>query len=240
MANFKVKRKVLGMGGARFGDSVDYTDFANGTGRMTMATQARVYKDVWLGPEKWYAFAPNNFANMFSIDSPAGSPTTTRPWEVNFGEAAGSGVMLPTISTSMAGATDARMATTFYAPADADSTVSPSVFLHWTTKLSSATTGSMYVFRVHYDYKGTGGSALGGSSGSILYGASMSTTGSGKLEVKTLGTIPAFQTASPFVSLQLTDEGSHASATAVTGGSSELVFFGLRIRYIANALGAAT
>ena len=234
---YKVRRQIKSTGGTRVGGTSHYTDIAKTTGRLTMAGSARVYKDIWLGPEKWYAYAPNNWANMFSIDSPAGSPTTTQPWSVAFGNT-GSDVMLPVLASSAGGQTDQRAATTFYAPADADSTVSPSVYLWWTTRLGMATTGSMFVWRFHYDYKSTTGSVLGGSSGSRVYCASLAHTGSGKLAESTLGTIPAFQTASPFVSLQLIEEGSNASSTGVAGSTDEVVF-GVRIRYIANVLGAA-
>ena len=237
MASYKVRRNILGKGGGRFGGVSNYTDF-NTAGRQTMAGTARIYRDIWIPPTAFYALEPNGFALPYTATAvAAGSTPTVNPWQIAAGEAAASPYLIPVLSASTAENLDARAWTTFFAPQDAASSISPSVILYYTTRLDMATTGSMEVWRLHYNYWGTSGSAVGGSSGSILYGASMSTTGSGALEVKTLGAIAPFVTASPFVALQLTLENSNASAMA---GSPEEVIFGMRIRYAAENLGPTT
>ena len=54
----------------------------------------------------------------------------------------------------------------------------------WTTDIE--------VWRLHYRYLGASGSPDLLPSGSILYGASMTTVGNGRMEIKSLGTIPSF------------------------------------------------
>jgi hypothetical protein len=132
------------------------------------------------------------------------------------------------MSASAGTNTDSRMATTFIAPADAATTGSVEAKLYFTSRLALATAGSMQVFRVHYEYLGTSGSAELGS-GSILYGGSYSGTGNGQLEVWDLGDLPSFNaSSSPFVMLQLTLEQSNASGMS---GSAEEDIFGMKLRY---------
>ena len=226
------------MRGARMGYTTsDYVDIS-ACGQVILAGSARIYKDLWLSATQFYALEPSGFANTFNATAAAaGSTPTVLPWQVYAGEAGASPYMVPVLAGSSAENTDARAWTCFYAPIDAASSGSVSAHLYWTSHAEQATTGSMVVWRLHYNYLGTGGSAVGGSSGSILYGASMVGTGSGKLEVSSLGNIASFRVAaSPLVLLQITLEGSNASQMAAAGAED---IIGLRLRYIADILGTA-
>ena len=238
MGNFKVRRKVFGMSGGRFGDNDDYTDIGT-TGRQTMAGTARVRKSIWLPATQWYGISPDQWANANgATEATGGSPVVVRPLAMNFGSAAGSTISMPALSASGAADVDYRAATMFFAPTDADTTGSVAVQLLYSTKVAMATAGCMQAWRVHHIYLGSGGSAQLSNSGSILYGASMSTIGNGKLELKSLGNIPSFKaTASPIVALQLTLEQSSASGMA---GSPEELVLGMLLTYTACALGTVS
>ena len=234
MASLKTRRLQVSTGGERVGSATNYTSLDT-SGRQTMIGSARVYKDLWLPATQWYGVEPNGFANPFL--GPASANTcqaTVLPLQVYGGEAQASPIMVPVLAGSNAENLDNRAATTFFAPPDAASAVSPSAFLYWTVASENETTGCMVVWRLHWNYYGTGGSKFGVTSGSVLYGASMATAGSAKLEVSTLGAMGAFTTASPFVVLQLTEEGSNASQMAASAGESVI---GLRIRYAVENLG---
>lgn len=228
MPLLKFRRQLLATGGVKL----------KGTG-LTMEGTGRVRKQLWIPATDWYGIEPNQFANAYNATvTAAGSTPSVCPVGVAFGSAAGSTVQIPALSASVAENKDARAATVFMAPTDADTTGSVSVDLVYTTQVAMATTGSMNVFRLHYNYTGDSGEGVGGTSGSILKGASMTTVGGGKWEVENLGTMPSFQyTASPIVMLQLTDEGSSASYQS---GSSENSILGLRLTYTACALGTAS
>ena len=238
MASYKVRRLLLAMRGARLGYTTsDYIDIS-ACGQVKLSGSARVYKDLWIPATQFYALEPSGFANTFNATAAvAGSTPTVLPWQVYAGEDNASPFMIPVLAGSMAENTDARAWTCFFAPIDAASSGSISAHLYWTTHDEKATTGSMAVWRLHYNYLGTGGSAVGGSSGSILYGASMVGTGSGKLEVSSLGNIASFRVAaSPLVTLQITLEGSSGSQM---GGAPAEDIIGLRLRYVADILGTA-
>ena len=238
MPAFKTRRILLATGGARPGSGTNYTDFST-TGRETMVGTARVFKDLWLPATAFYGIEPNGFANAFNATATAAACTpSVRPFAMAFGSAAGSTVSMPTLAASTAADVDSRAAAMFFAPSDADTAGSVTATLYYTTKLAMATAGSMQVFRLNYTYIGSAGSAPGGVSGSILYGASMATVGNGLVEAQALGSLPSFNAAaSPVVGLQLTLEQSNACGMA---GSPEESIFGLRLRYVANALGAVT
>jgi hypothetical protein len=233
---YKIRRLIKGKGGARLGGISDYADFST-IGRLTAAGSARFYKDMWLPAAAWYGIEPNQFANAFLATATAATCTPiVQPAEIYGGKATASPMKVPVLAASVGENLDARVTTVFLAPPDAASTGSVQCHLYYTTRLEFATTGSMEVWRVHYAYLGSAGSAPGsGVSGSIVYGASMATTGSGKLEIQNIGNLPSFRTASPFVALQLTLENSNASAAA---GSPEEHIYGMRLRYVAETLGA--
>lgn len=232
--SFKIRGRGLFTGRMRVGSSGSYTNQAS-DGRQTMVGAAKVYKDIWLPATMWYGIEPDQFANPFNATATtAGSTPVVRPLAMNFGSAGGSTVQMPVMSASAGTNTDSRMATSFFAPPDACTTGSVECKLYFTTKVAMANAGSMQVYRLHYDYLGTGGSA-GLDSGSILYGGSMAGVGNGLLEVWDLGDIPSFSAGSPFVALQLTLEQSNGSCMA---GSAEDQLFGLRMRYVADSLGA--
>jgi len=221
---------------ARFGSSGSRTQFA-ADGRQTMDGTARVYKSIWLPATQWYGIEPNQFANPFNATATtAGSTPTVRPYGANFGSAAGSTVQMPVMSASAGTNTDSRMATSFIAPQDAATTGSVQAKLFMTTKVAMATTGSMQVYRLNYQYIGSTGSPNLSDSGSILYGGSMASAGNGALEVWDLGNMPSFSSAaSPLVMLQLTLEQSNGSCMS---GSAEDQIFGIRLSYVADSLGA--
>ena len=223
-----------------FGDSANKT-VITAAGRQTMAGTARARKTIVIPATDWYGVEPNQFANAYNATAAAAASTpSVRPFAMNFGPASGSTVAMPVLSASLTTACIARAATWIWAPSDADTTGSVAVQLVYTTKVEMATAGSMQVFRLHYRYLGSAGSAdlVGTSSGSILYAASMTTVGLGKLEIKSLGNIPSFQfAASPFVGLQLTLHDGSASAMA---GSPEEQIFGVVLTYTACALGTAS
>lgn len=238
MASFKIRRLLRAMGGGRLGSGSNYTDW-NTSGRQTMAGTARVYRDLWLPAAAWYGIEPNQFANAFNATAATATCTPiVQPMTIYAGAATASPFQVPVLAASVAENKDARAGTVFLAPTDAASSGSVQCHLYYTTDLELATTGSMEVFRLHYNYWGSAGSNVGGTSGSIVYGASMATTGCGALEVQDLGDIPSFNvSSSPFVALQLTLENSNASAMS---GSPEERIFGLRLRYVADSLGVVT
>ena len=265
MAGFKVRRKLKATGGARIGSSTSYTDMnqdgditqtsastalaqatVGGTsnyskydtaGRLTMLGTAKVYKDIWLPAAQWYGIEPNQFASAFNANAAvAGSTNTVRPFGMTIGES-GSTAQIPVLSASSAENKDARASTTFFAPPDAATTGSVECKLYFTTKLAMATSGCSQVFRLDYDYIGTGGSGDLLSGSSIEYAGSMSTVGLGLLEVWDLGDMHSFSAASPFVALQLVLANSSGSASA---GSPEESIFGLKLRYVADSLGVTT
>ena len=237
MASFgPVRRLARFTGGIRIGNKPDTSRTTFDTnGRMVFTGSALVYQDLWLPATQWYGVEPNGFANAFvAVTTVVGSVPAVVPLQVYGGEANASPIMVPVITGSNAENLDCRAATTFFAPPNAASSVSPSAILYWAMPSENATTGCMAVWRLHWNYYGTGGSKFGGTTGSVLYGASMATAGSSKLEVSTLGAIGVFTTASPFVVLQLTEEGSNASQMGASAGESVI---GLRIRYAVENLG---
>lgn len=236
MATFKVRRAAKMMQGNRIGGVSNYTDF-DGNGRQTMAGTAKVYKDVWIPANAFQATDPDQFmgANGGYITAntclPAASPEYFNMYST------GSTIAFPVLAASCADGKDAHASVTILAPLDAATTGSVAATLFYTTQVALATAGSMSVWKLHYDYLGTGGSA-GLDSGSIVYGACMSTVGGGLMEVKALGNIPSFSpSTSPFVALVLTYLGSNASNMA---GSAEEAIFGLRLRYQVDSLGLTT
>ena len=234
------RQKAYNTSQQEFGDGTNKTTLTN-AGRQTMAGTARARRTIVIPATDWYGVEPNQFANAYNATAAtAASTPTVRPFGMNFGPASGSTVAMPVLSASLTTACIARAATWIWAPSDADTTGSVAVQLVYTTKLAMATAGSMQVFRLHYRYLGSAGSAdlVGTSSGSILYGASMATIGNGKMEIKSLGNIPSFQfSASPFVGLQLTIQGDNACAMA---GSPEEQIFGVVLTYTACALGTTS
>ena len=221
-----------------FGDSSNKTVITS-AGRQTMAGTARARKTLWIPATDWFGIEPDQFANAYNVSITSATCTpTVRPFGMNFGSAAGSTVQMPVLSASAATNTDSRAAAIFIAPSDADTTGSVAVQLYYTTKVAMATAGSIEVWRLHYRYMGASGSPDLLPSGSILYGASMTTVGNGRMEIKSLGTIPSFNfSSSPLVALQLTLEQSNASAMS---GSAEEQIFGLLLTYTACALGTAS
>lgn len=233
------RRRIYDMNQIDVGDGTNKTAITS-TGRQTMAGTARVRKTIFIPATDWYGVEPNQFANAFNATAAAsGSTPAVRPFGMNFGPASGSTVAMPVLSASITGACIARAATWLWAPSDADTTGSVAVQVVYTTKVAMANAGSMNVFRLHYRYLGSSGSAdLASPSGSILYGASMTTTGNGKMEVKSIGNIPSFAySTSPFVALQLTLHDGSASHMA---GSCEEQIFGVVLTYTACALGTAS
>jgi len=223
---------------ANFGSSGSYTRFA-ADGRQTMVGEAMVYKDLWLPAAQWYGIEPNQWCNVFnaSVSSATCTPSL-RPLAANFGKDSGSTVQLPVLSASAGTNTDSRASTSFIAPSDAATSGSVEATLYFTSKLAMATTGSMEVFRLRYQYIGPGGSPglLTSESGSILYGGSYAGLGNGVIEAWDLGMLPAFSySASPLVLLELALEQSNACCMA---GSAEESIIGLRLRYESNALGS--
>jgi len=244
MASHRIRRLLLALGGAqiyggvRTGTTSHYTNVST-TGRQTMVGTARVRKTMWLPATDFYGINPLQFANAYlAVTAVAGSTTSVNPEGVDFGKGSGSTVQIPTLSASAAVNTDARAAIAFLAPSDADTTGSVAATLYYTTELAQATTGSMVIFRLNYNYTGTSGSDTGGVSGSTLTGASMTTIGNGKWEVQSLGNMASFNyAASPICMIQLTDEGSSASYNS---GSPETKILGLELTYTANSLGVVS
>jgi len=240
---YKVRRQLKAKGGARIGEGdTNYADFAKTTGRLTFAGTGRVRTALWIPATDWVGKTPDQFGNAFNVtNTVSGSTPTVAFNRVEFGSDGATGassVDIPVMTACAGTNEDARASTMFLAPPDADTSGSVSVQLYYTTRLDMATTGSMQVWRLHYNYMGTSGSHTGGTSGSILYGASMVTTGSGKMEVQTLGTIPSFNfSSSPIVMLQLTLEQSNACGMS---GSPEEDIFGMGLTYTANSLGTAS
>ena len=231
-------RRIIATTQQDFGDGTNKT-VISGAGRQTMAGTARARKTLWIPATDWLGIEPDQFANAYDASFTSATCTPAiRPYSMNFGSAAGSTVQMPALSASAATNTDSRAATIFIAPSDADTTGSVAVQLYYTTKVAMATAGSIEVWRLHYRYLGASGSPDLLPSGSILYGASMTTVGNGRMEIKSLGNIPSFNfSSSPLVALQLTLEQSNASAMS---GSAEEQIFGLLLTYTACALGTAS
>ena len=228
--------KWISTGGKRIGSADNYTDF-DSSGRQSMAGTGRVYGDIWLPAQVWYGVEPDQFANAFDATITGATCTNALlPRNISGGEAAASPIVVPTLAASVAENLDARAATAIFAPPDAASSGSSNVYLYYTTSgvTAKTTTGCIQAWRVHWQYFGSSTSDVGGVSGSFLYGASMASTGSGKLEIQTLGQINAFRSASPLVVLQLTLEGSNASSYA---GAPDEQIYGARIRYVRENLG---
>ena len=235
MSTRKFRRKVLLTGGEDIGGATNRSRLDT-SGRLTMEGTARNYNDLWFPATVWYGIEPNGFANAFNATATAATCTpSVLPKNIYGGEAAGSPIAVPTLAASTVENKDARAALCFVAPADAASSGSTSVVLYYTTADAIAESGCVQVWRYHWQFFGSATSDVGGKSGSFVYGASMATTGSGKLEIQTIGTMNAFAAASPFVVLQLTLENSNACAMA--SAPNEQVY-GMRLRYIAENLGA--
>jgi len=220
---------------ANLGSSGSYTRFA-ADGRQTMVGEAMVYKDLWLPAAQWYGIEPDQWCNVFnaSISSATCTPSL-RPIGANFGKDSGSTVQLPVLSASAGTNTDSRASTSFIAPSDAATSGSVEATLYFTSKLAMATTGSMEVFRLRYQYIGSGSPNLT-DSGSILYGGSYASLGNGVIEAWDLGDLPSFSySASPLVLLELALEQSNACCMA---GSAEESIIGLRLRFRSDALGS--
>jgi len=240
---FKVRRQIKARGGIRVGSgNSNYIDFASTTGRTTMAGTGRVRKTMWIPAAQLIGLTPDQFGHPVNVThSVSGStPAVANNW-IEFGKDGATGasaVTMPVLSACVPTNKDGRCATMFLSPPDADTSGSVSVNLYYTTRLAMATTGSMQVWRLRYNYMGTNGSHVGGTSGSILYGASMVTTGSGAMEVQALGTIPSFNfSGSPIVMLELALEQSNACGMS---GSTEEDIFGIGLTYTANTLGVAS
>ncbi len=233
-----VRHKLVATGGARFGSSTNYTDIAS-DGVQTMVGTARDYGQIWLPAQVWYGQQPNQFANVVDAEGVAsGSLHVVLPKSIYGGKAAASPINVPTLAASPGTKDlDCRAATAIFAPPDAASSGSSTLTLYYTTSNAKSTAGSIQAWRVNWQYFGSSTSDVGGLSGSILYGASMSSTGSGKLEIQTLGQIHAFRSSSPMCVLQLTLEGSNSSAYDATPTEQ---IYGMEIRYIREKLGAAT
>ncbi len=235
MPKAKDKFKYLGMGGVRIGGVSNYTDFGK-DGRQVMAGTARTYGSVWLPAQMWFGIAPDMFANAFNMTISGCENTCTpivKPKLIYGGMAAASPIAVPALSASCAQDTDARASTAFFAPPDAASSGSSTVKLFYTTA-GARTAGNIQAFRVRWQYFGTATSDIGGVSGSFLYGASMASTGSGKLEIQTLGQINAFRSSSPLVVLELAIEGSNASSYAAAPGEQ---IYGMQVIYVRENLG---
>ncbi len=237
MPSFKTRRFALWTGGAEIGSSGCYMKFA-GDGRQTMTKMARVYKDLWFPAQMWYGNEPNQFANAFNATLTSATCTpTVLPKNVYGGIDTTDGaspIVVPTLAASLAENKDGRAALCFIAPNDAASDVSSCVVLYYTTS-DARTALDIQPWVVRWQYFGAGTSDVGGVSGSITYGASMASTGSGKLEIQTLGsTMSAFRSASPFVVLELELLGSNASSYAA---APQEQIYGMRIRYVAENLG---
>lgn len=235
MPAFKVRKNSLFVEQVRVGSSGSYTQLES-DGRQTMVGAAKIYKDIWLPATVWYGIEPDAWVNPWNAAQTSNTCTPiVRPMDMNFGSAAASPAYLPVISSCVAENKDARLATSFIAPTDAATTGSIECKLFFTSKNEMTSTGCMQVFRVHYQYLGTSGSPNLADSGSVLYGGSMATSGCSALEIWDLGDMPSFSSTSPFVLVQLTLEGSNASAHA---GSPEVDIFGLKLRYVSDNLGS--
>lgn len=231
----KVRRKILFKEGIRVGSATNYMDVSSG-GVVSSTGNARVYKDIWLPANMWQATDPNQFAAANGAYLTSSTCTTAASPEYFNMYNTGSTIAFAVLAASVADGKDAHASISFLAPPDAATTGSVQCHLYYTTQVALATAGSMSVWKVHYDYLGTGGSA-GLDSGSIVYGASLATVGGGLLEVADLGDLPSFNAStSPFVALVLTYLGSNASNMA---GSAEEAVFGLKLRYVADSAGAA-
>lgn len=224
------------VGKVLFGSSGSYTQMA-ADGRQTMVGASKVYKTLWLPATQWYGQGGEQFVNPFNTtETTAGSTPVVAPWSGDFGKAAASPALIPVMTASAGTNTDSRMATTFIAPLDAATTGSVEAKLYFTTRLGFDTTGCMQVYRLRYCYLGSAGSPELGVSGSLLYGGSMSTTGSSKIEVWDLGDMASFSSStSPLVLLELALEQSNASCMA---GSAEDDVLGLQLKYVSDNLGA--
>ncbi len=233
MASLKTRRKLLATGGVEIGSATNMTDFDT-AGRQTLVGTARVYKDLWFPATMWYGIEPDGFVNAFNATAATTACTPiVVPKMVYGGGADASPIAVPTMAASCAENKDARAALCFVAPPDAASSGSSTVTLYYTTR-GAHTALDMQVWRLNWQYFGTGTSDVGGQSGSILYGASMVSTGSGCLEVQTLGQMHAFRSASPFCVVQLKLANSDGSAFA---GAPDESIYGMKIRYIAENLG---
>lgn len=241
MASYKVRRNILGKGGAQIGGASNYTTF-NTAGRLTMTGTAQVYKDLWLPAVQWWGVVPNQFSNATGgTTATTGSPGTVVPIDI-YGGASGSLnnaslLSLPVLAPSTAKDLTIRAATMFFAPGDAATTGSTVATLYYMARDEHETAGSMEVFRLRWRYYGSKGHNNGGRSGSLLYGASALTTGCGWLEVHELGNIDPFSQASPFCVLELAIENGNSCAM---DASPDEGILGLKLSYIANSLGTVT
>ncbi len=235
MASLKFRAKVRGTGGVRAGTSGSYTDLA-ADGYQTMVGAAKVYKDLWIPATQFWGLQPNGFANwQGGGTSITGSTSAAVVMEVYGLKGTGSPALLPVVAASVAENADARMSTTFFAPPDAATSGCSTVHLYWSTAAHD-TTGSMEVWRLRYLYTGTSGSGAGaGVTGCALKATCCVTTGCGHIEVVTLGSMNAFSQASPFCVMEIGLENSNASAMASAPDEN---IIGVRVRYIANSLGA--
>lgn len=235
---FKIRLKLSGTAGARFGGTSDYLDISS-RGRLTMAGSGRVYRDLWVPATQWVGIEPKQFVNAFNANTGNACPIHL-PYGMDFGNDAASAVQVPVLGASNAASTNARAAAVVFAPPDAAPTGSVAVWLLYTTKLAHGSAGSQQVFRVHSIRLGTGGSALGTLTpgASCVRALTMATVGGGKIESASIGLIDSFSQASPLTLLQLVLESNHTTCGLV-GASAEEQIFGVRLRYLVDSLGAA-
>jgi len=234
-----VRQTTYNMTKHRVGSTSHYTNF-DSAGRQTMAGTARVRKTMWIPATDWYSIM--DITNAFNAQLAATTGTTVAcPVGLAYGDS-GSNPQVPALSSGVACGKDARAATVFLAPLDADTSGSITMKLYYTTRLAMATAGSVQVFRVHRQQVGSAGSPEVGNSACVLTAAAMTGVGKGVMEIASLGSFVAFQrAASPLQFLELAIENSSTSSQAyISDGSSEEVILGLEIEYTACALGASS
>ena len=228
MASFKTRRLLKGTGGARFGTGTAYTDVSTG-GVQTMATTARVCKDIYIRAEDFFVDSGVSTGSMST-----GSMTVAIGGSIF--ASAGSLLRMKYITPSAnitGSVTQAFVSVPV--PTDADTTGSIAVKASWTIVTNPATTGCAACMKVGAGYFGSGSTIRTAAS----TGACPLFTGTTGLvwQEASIGNLPSFSASDKWLHLVFGLDQSDAGETI---GGSDVRISNVRLTYTANKLGTAS
>src|SRR3990167_555645 len=229
-------------GGARIGAgsnsaSNSYTEIST-AGYQVMSGCARVYKDIHLRPRDFQGIEAGTASQFGSTGSAYGGSILAAVGSCALSWSSGSLIKIQTIVASGASvASPTNVYAYFPRPTDADTTGSIICNVDWTYG-DPAAAGSKVTMFAGLAYFGTGSSmprtaASVGAACAASYGA----TACGLYETACLGKFPSFHANDRAVGLYLAWGGASAAAGQGQMISSCVHILGVRLRYVACALG---
>ena len=244
MASFKVRRLLLSTGGARTGDSSNYTNIDT-AGRLTMAGTGRVYREMWLPSTSFFLVGASSACGAAGVENVAYTGSMASASIVfnvsssifggsSGGEQTGASVVVPVLTPAAAlDASPTHVCTTFGKPLDADTTGSIQCRVVWTSS-DMGTTGSVYRIVGGLTYLSS--SAAARTAASVGANAAYNYTAGCIVHETNLGDLPSFDADDVAAVLTLMHRGDHSANT----GGSAIQFLGVKLRYVANSLGIVT